>query len=195
MGGLGLLKSAARPGASIPRVECLRVDMAVPNSPELVRIQTTIGHAASQKNCALRSSECSGGRSRNHLLISRLKVRFLHGSPFRARSSGAAAGAAPGILSEFCPSPRSGTGPREDPTRRADSRADEPAPPGSRPHNHSAPDGRHGLRDQFSAAPSPAWRAAAFVRPPAPGSAGSTAGATTPTRWWRNGQRSSRAGL
>jgi hypothetical protein len=57
-------------------------DMPVPNSAGLPSIQTTSRRAASQDILAIRSPECLGVRPRNHLLITRLKVRFLHGSPF-----------------------------------------------------------------------------------------------------------------
>ena len=57
-------------------------DMPVPNSTELHHTQANIDQAASQEIRTLRSSECVGVRFRDHLLISRLKVRFLHGSPF-----------------------------------------------------------------------------------------------------------------
>ena len=58
--------------------------MSVPNSTELPSTQPNIGQAASQEFHAIRSPECVGVRSPNHLLISRLKVRFLHGSPLAA---------------------------------------------------------------------------------------------------------------
>jgi hypothetical protein len=57
-------------------------DMPVPNSTELHHTQANIHHAAAQKIRGLSSPECVGVRAPNHLLISRLKVRFLHGSPF-----------------------------------------------------------------------------------------------------------------
>jgi hypothetical protein len=41
-----------------------------------------------EKIRATRWPECRGVRFRNHLLISRLKVRFLHGSPFESGGSG-----------------------------------------------------------------------------------------------------------
>ena len=56
-------------------------DMPVPNSTELHHTQANIHRAAAQKIRGLSSPECVGVRPRNHLLISRLKVRFLHGSP------------------------------------------------------------------------------------------------------------------
>ena len=56
--------------------------MPVPNSTALHHTQANIHRAAAQKIHGLSSPECGGVRSRNHLLISRLKVRFLHGSPF-----------------------------------------------------------------------------------------------------------------
>ena len=49
--------------------------------PKLHHTPANIHHAAMQKIRGLSSPECVGVRSRNHLLISRLKVRFLHGSP------------------------------------------------------------------------------------------------------------------
>ena len=56
-------------------------DRPVPNSTELFRTQANIGQAASEEIHAIRPPECVGVRPLNHLLISRLKVRFLHGSP------------------------------------------------------------------------------------------------------------------
>ena len=64
-------------------------DTPVPNSTELHRTQANIHHAAAQKIRGLSSPECVGVRSRDHLLISRLKVRFLHGSPTKSGGSGA----------------------------------------------------------------------------------------------------------
>ena len=58
--------------------------MPVPNSTELHHTQANIHHAATQKIRGLSSPECGGVRASNHLLISRLKVRFLHGSPLRS---------------------------------------------------------------------------------------------------------------
>jgi hypothetical protein len=55
---------------------------AVPNSTELPRTKTNIGRASTKRIRLLGSAECWGVRSWNHLLISRLKARFLHGSPF-----------------------------------------------------------------------------------------------------------------
>ena len=56
-------------------------DMPVPNSTELHHTQANIHQAAAQKIRCLGSPECVGVRAPNHLLISRVKVRFLHGSP------------------------------------------------------------------------------------------------------------------
>ena len=55
-------------------------DMPVPNSTELHHTQVNIHQAAAQRIRGLNVPECVGVRPRNHLLISRLKVRFLHGS-------------------------------------------------------------------------------------------------------------------
>ena len=79
-------------------------DMPVPNSTELHHTQANIHQAAAQKIRGLSSPECVGVRARDHLLISRLKVRFLHGSPTNPRSLGAAPGPPPPFFSEFCPS-------------------------------------------------------------------------------------------
>jgi len=50
-------------------------DAPVPNSVELHDTQANIHHAVTQKIRGLSSPECVGVRVRNHLLISRLKVR------------------------------------------------------------------------------------------------------------------------
>ena len=63
-------------------------DIPVPTSTELHHTQANIGQVASQEIRTLRSSECAGVRFQNHLLISRLKVRFLHGSPSKSGGSG-----------------------------------------------------------------------------------------------------------
>jgi hypothetical protein len=82
----------ARPGpeqaSSIPAGVSPLGAMSVPNSTELHHTQANIHQAATQTVRGLSSPECGGVRSRNHLLISRLKVRFLHGSPFGAGGLG-----------------------------------------------------------------------------------------------------------
>jgi len=59
----------------------IRRDMPVPNFTELHRTQANIHQDPAQKIRGLSSPECVGVRVRNHLLISGLKVRSLHGSP------------------------------------------------------------------------------------------------------------------
>ena len=86
--GVGLGHRAhdpARAGTARSRISVTCRCQTPPNSSAPRR---PIGQAASQEIHALRSPECWGVRFQNHLLISRLKVRFLHGSPFGARGPG-----------------------------------------------------------------------------------------------------------
>jgi hypothetical protein len=82
-----------------------------PNSTELHQTQANIHHAAAQKIRGLSSPECVGVRFRNHLLICRLKVRFLRGSPTNPRSHGRPSKAASmsAVRSQGSPTPGTGS--------------------------------------------------------------------------------------
>ncbi len=80
--GRGVCGSVTAPTMQRGPAECAALgDMPVPNSTELHHTQANIYQAAAQEIRTLRSPVCGGVRSHNLLLISRLKVRFLHGSP------------------------------------------------------------------------------------------------------------------
>ena len=83
--GVGLGHRApdpARAGTARSRISVTCQCQTPPNST--TRRRTSITRPR-RKYVRLDRPECVGVRSRDHLLISRLKVRFLHGSPFGAR--------------------------------------------------------------------------------------------------------------